>query len=161
MFPHMYRYLLAFALSAACVLALAPSAGAAIQIDRGIGGARIGSSQAEVAAALGNPSRRARGRNPFGLFVRFSYRRERISVLFQGERSVTSVTTTGRGDRTPGGVGVGSTEAQADRIRGVRCETIGGARTCHTGNFRPGRRVTDFHIRRGRVVRVTVGIVID
>ena len=157
----MNRLPLAFALVLACVLLAAPPAGAAIQIDRGIGGARIGSSEAEVRAALGKPSRRASGRNPFGRFVRYSYRRERITVLFQGGTRVTSVTTTGRSDRTASGVGVGSTERQADRVRGVKCETIAGLRTCHTGELTPGRRVTDFLIRRGRVARVTVGIVID
>ena len=161
MFPHMNRYLLAFALISATALLSAAPAGASIQLDRGIGGARIGNSEAEVRAALGNPTRRTRGNNPFGPLVRYRYRRERITVLFQGAREVTSVTTTGRADRTAGGVGIGSTERQADRLRGVKCETIGGVRSCHTGAFRPGRRVTDFRIRRGRVTRVTIGIVID
>ena len=55
---------------------IAPSgAGAAIQIDRGIGGARIGNTKAQVRQALGRPSRAVSGRNPFGVFVRYSYRR--------------------------------------------------------------------------------------
>lgn len=145
------------------VLLVAPAtASALIQIDRGIGGVRIGNTKAEVRAALGRPHRARSGRNAFGPFTRYTYRRERISVLFQGGNQVSSVTTTGRGDRTTRGVGVGSTERTVDaRVPRVKCETIGGTRSCHTGDFTAGRRVTDFLIRRGRVTRVTVGIVID
>ena len=158
----MTRFLPLTALLLVAALAAPGSAGAVIQIDRGIGGARIGNTKAEVQAALGKPSRTASGRNPFGVFVRYGYRREGITVLFQGGDRVSSVATTGRGDRTTGGVGVGSTERSVDaRVRGVKCETIGGTRSCHTGEFTPGRRITDFFIRRGRVTRVTVGIVID
>ena len=158
----MRRYALVIALPTALALALPSGAGAVIQVDRGIGGARIGNTKAQVQRALGKPSRAVRGRNPFGVFVRYSYRRERITVIFQGGERVTSVTTTGVGDRTTRGVGVGSRERTVDaRVPRVKCETIGGVRSCHTGNFTPGRRVTDFLIRRGRVTRVTVGIVID
>jgi hypothetical protein len=55
-----------------------------------------------------------------------------------------------------------STEQQVRaRVPGVRCETLGGVRSCHTGAFNPGQRITDFQIRRARVTRITVGIVID
>ena len=75
---------------------------------------------------------------------------------------MTSITTTGLGDRTAAGVGVRSSERQVRRlVPGVRCETLGGVRSCHTGEFEPGRRITDFQMRGGRVRRITVGIVID
>ena len=85
-----------------------------------------------------------------------------ITVLFQGKRAVSSVSTTGRGDRTAAGVGVGSSErAVRRRVPGVRCETFGTTRTCHTNELAAGQRVTDFLMRGGKVRRVTVGIVID
>ena len=69
--------------------------------------------------------------------------------------SVTSVVTTGLGDRTAKGVGVGSTEgAVRANVPGVRCERISGSRSCHTHAFTAGRRVTDFFIRGGKVTRV-------
>ena len=140
----------------------APAAAAAlIQVDKGIAGARLGNSRAEVRTALGSPNRVISGTNDFGLFVDYRYRGG-VRVLFQGRTKVTSVSTTGRGDRTTRGVGVGSLESTVKkRVPGVKCETFAGVRSCHTGAFDPGRIVTDFMLRKGRVTRVTVGRVID
>lgn len=135
---------------------------ALIQIDRGIGGVRLDNTKAQVRAALGAPDSARNGTNDFGRFTRYVYRPERMTVVFQGGRKVTSVTTTGLGDRTTRGIGVGSKEATVDkRVPGVKCETIAGFRTCHTNDFTAGKRVTDFVIRKGRVSRVSIGIVID
>jgi hypothetical protein len=132
-----------------------------IQVDRGIAGARIGNTRAEVRAALGTPTHITNGTNDFGAFTQFRYGGG-ITVTFQGRTHVTSVTTTGRGDRTARAVGVGSSErAVRRRVAGVTCETTAGSRSCHTGTFAPGKRVTDFIIRHSRVTRVTVGIVVD
>ena len=141
-------------------LALPAGADAMVQPDRGIAGARLGNSRAEVRAALGSPASVRRGRNDFGPYLTYRYRGG-LSVTFQGRREVTSVRTTGLGDRTRQGVGVGSNEAEADRVPGVTCETLAGYRTCHTGGYRPGQRVTDFTIEDGKVTRVTVAVVID
>ena len=85
-----------------------------------------------------------------------------VRVFFQGATNVTSVETTGLGDRTSKGVGVGSSEAAVKaRVPGVKCETIVGFRSCHTGAFEAGKRVTDFRIAGGKVDRVVVGIVVD
>jgi hypothetical protein len=150
--------------AAACgasLLVIPASADAMIQIDRGIAGARLGNSRSEVRAALGTPARVRTGTNEFGTFTEYRFRGG-IRVLFQGGTSVTSVSTTGRGDRTARGVGVGSTERAVRRkVAGVKCETTGGFRSCHTGSFLPGRRLTDFAIRSKHVTRVTVGVVID
>jgi hypothetical protein len=154
---------LAISLLAAALVALtAPSAASAlIQVDKGIAGARLDNSRAEVRAALGKPVRTRSGTNDFGPWLRYEYRGG-ISVLFQGRTRVSAVFTTGRGDRTSRNVGVGSTEAAVRRrVRGVRCETIVGARSCHTGRFTAGEIITDFLIRNGRVTRVSVGRVID
>jgi hypothetical protein len=153
----------AIAVTAACAAALAApaAAGAMIQIDRGIAGARLDNTRAEVRAALGPPARTRSGENKFGRFVEWRFRGG-IRVLFQGGRRVTSVSTTGRGDRTARGVGVRSSERSVRRrVPGVRCERFGNVRSCHTGEFEAGGRITDFLIRGGRVTRVTVAFVID
>ena len=57
---------------------------------------------------------------------------------------------------------MGSTEAQVKaRVRGIRCETIEGTRSCHTGRFTAGEIITDFLIRNGKVTRVSIGRVLD
>jgi hypothetical protein len=154
----------ALTLTAAALLAPlgAPAAAdALIQVDRGIAGARLGNTRAEVRAALGAPSSTRSGTNDFGSFVQWRLRGG-ITVIFQGRREVSSVSTSGRGDRTRRGVGVGSSEAAVRRrVRGVRCETVAGFRSCHTGRFTAGEIITDFQIRGGTVRRVTVGRVID
>jgi hypothetical protein len=142
-------------------LALAPGASALVQVDKGIAGARLGNTKAQVRAALGRPASVNNGTNDFGPFTTYRYRGG-ITVGFQGRTEVTSVSTTGRGDRTARGVGVGSRESTVRRrVRGVRCETVAGTRSCHTHRFRIGEVVTDFLIEHGRVTRVTVGRVID
>jgi hypothetical protein len=148
-------------LCGAFLLFIPATADAMIQVDRGIAGARIGNTRAEVRAALGTPRRITNGTNDFGPFTQFRYAGG-VTVTFQGRTHVTSVSTTGRGDRTARGVGVGSAERTVRRrVAGVRCETIAGSRSCHTGTFEAGKRVTDFIIRHRRVTRVTVGDVID
>ena len=140
----------------------APAAAEAlIQVDRGIAGARLGNSRAEVRAALGAPSSSRSGTNDFGPFLQWRFKGG-ITVIFQGRREVSTVSTTGRGDRTARGVGVGSTEAAVRaRVRGVRCETSSGVRSCHTGRFTVGEIITDFQIRNGKVTRVSIGRVFD
>src|SRR5215207_6290441 len=99
-------------LLAGCLLA--PStAGAIIQLDRGIAGARLGNTKAEVRTALGQPKRVRNGNNDFGPFTVFVYAGG-IRVTFQSGNTVTGVTTTGLGDRTARGVGVRSTEAAVE-----------------------------------------------
>ena len=145
---------------AATLLAPAP-AGAIIQLDRGIAGARLGNTKAEVKTALGQPKRVRNGTNDFGPFTVFVYA-GKIRVTFQSGNTVTAVTTSGLGDRTARGVGVRSTEAAVEaRVPGVNCESFEGTRICQRGEGLPGQRVTIFFARNGRVVRVTVGFVID
>jgi hypothetical protein len=156
-----HRLTLAGCAAALAALALPAAAPALVQIDKGIAGARLDSTIAQVHAALGRPARVASGGNDFGRFRQETYKGG-IVVFYQGARRVSSVVTTGLGDRTAKGIGVGSTEAAVRaNVAGVRCETVVGTRSCHTGRFTAGRRVTDFFIRRGRVARVTVGFVID
>ena len=142
-------------------LGVPAAAEALIQVDRGIAGARLGNSRAEVRAALGAPESTRSGTNTFGRFLQWRFRGG-ITVIFQGRREVTTVSTTGRGDRTRRGAGIGSTEAQVKaRVRGIRCETIERTRSCHTGRFTAGEIITDFQLRGGTVRRVAVGRVMD
>ncbi|MDQ3936048.1 MAG: hypothetical protein M3340_15610 [Actinomycetota bacterium] len=153
------RYVTAVTLAA--LLALPAQAGAMIQIDRGIAGARLGNSQNEVRAALGEPALVKTGTNEFGPWRQF-YFEGGIRVFFQGDDDVTSVMTLGRGDRTAKGIGIGSTEkALKQKHPNFMCESAEGLRFCHTGIGEPGERVTDFQIKRGRVVRAVVAIIID
>lgn len=148
-------------LAVAASLTLPAASHAVIQVQRGISGIAIGMSQDQVRAGLGTPTVQ-RGHNEFGSFTTFRYTRLGITVVFQGNAGVTAVATTGFGDRTANGAGVGSTEATVmARVGGVHCSTIAGFRHCQVGLSRAGRRVTDFFIHDGRVSRVVVGVVID
>jgi hypothetical protein len=158
---HRRTFGLAGGLAATAALAAPAAAPALVQVDKGIAGARLGNTVAQVHAALGRPTRVANGSNDFGRFRQETYSGG-IVVFYQGSRTVTSVLTTGLGDRTAKGVGVGSSEADVRaKVPGVRCETTAGSRSCHTHSFTPGRRVTDFFLKSGKVVRVTVGFVVD
>jgi hypothetical protein len=141
-------------------LVASATARATIVPQRGIAGVRLDMTQKQVRAKLGAPPRMRRFRNDFGPVTVFTY--PRVVVTFQGHRSVTGLRTTSPLERTPGGVGVGSTEAQVKaRVPSVKCRNEFGIRHCYRGFWLPGRVVTDFRIRKGRVSSVTVGYVID
>jgi len=141
-------------------LVLAPAAEAVIQLDRAISGARLNNTKAEVRAALGKPRKVIQRAGEFGPTTEFRYRGG-LRVIFLSGR-VTLAGTTGLGDRTIRGVGVGSTEQRVrDRVPGVTCETFEGTRICSRGAEQPGDRGTFFFIRQGRVTRVDVVRVID
>lgn len=151
---------LALLAALAAVLVIASAASAAIVPNRSIGGVSLTQTRKQVRAALGNPLSVRRGRNEFGRFTVFRY--GQVTVTFQGNAGATGLTTTSASQRTARGIGVGSTEAQVKaRVRGVRCSRFGALRHCTLGRELPGRRVTDFILRRRRVVRVVVGFVID
>jgi hypothetical protein len=142
-------------------LAIAPlTAGAVIEPNRGIAGVSLDMSQPQVRTVLGKPLRVEEGTGEFGPFVTFRYRG--LTVSFLGARRVTGISTTRAGERTRGGIGVGTTEARLRRrIPALRCATFGGVRTCTLGRGNAGERMTDFFITRGRVSRVVVAILID
>jgi hypothetical protein len=141
-------------------LLLAPPAGAVIQLDRAISGARINNTKGEVRAALGKPRKVIQRDSLFGPTTTYRYRGG-LRVLFLNNR-VTLASTTGLGDRTNRGVGVGSTEEKVrNRVPGVTCETFEGTRICSRGAEQPGERGTFFFIRQGRVTRVDVALLID
>jgi hypothetical protein len=154
---------------AAAVLAIAVAAPAQARIvpGKGMAGIRIGMTQAQVTAVLGQPDSSKTVSDDFGPSLRLRYAshgglrlilRENVS----GEQELFQVLTKGRVERTKRGVGVGTRERRLRRrLRGEHCETISGYRSCTIGQFVAGRIVTDFRIRRHRVVSVVVGRVVD
>jgi hypothetical protein len=150
----------AFLLAAVVVFVSASTATATIVPQRGIAGVTIGMSQSAVKSVLGRPGSIERGKNEFGRWTILRY--PGLGVTFQGIRSATYIMTRRATERTARGIGVGSPEAQVKaRVPGVKCKTEFRRRHCYVGEFRPGRRVTDFTIKRGRVTRVGIGVVID
>ena len=157
----MRRIALPLCVALATPLIAASAASAQVEVDKGIAGARIGNTKAQVHAALGTPTSKKSGKNDFGPFLEERYRGG-IVVGYQGAKRVSSVTTTGLGDRTASGVGVGSTESAVKKnVPGVKCQTFVGTRSCHTHEFLAGQRVTDFFLKKGKVTRISVGVVID
>ena len=138
------------------LLACAAAASAAIVPQRGIAGVRLEMTKAQVRAARGAPASVVHGSNDFGRYVEYRY--VKLAVTFQGERTVTNISTTRANERTANGIGVGSTKAQVKaKIRGAHCDRL----TCSVGRLLPGRKVTTFFLRRGIVSRVGLGLVID
>jgi hypothetical protein len=150
----------ALAAALAAALGLPAKANHRIVPGRSIGGVTLGMTQNAVEGRLGKPARVRHGMNDFGLWTELVY--PNLRVFFQGDENVTSVSTTSPLVRTAGGAGPGSTEAQVKAgVPQAACKTEGGVRHCLVGKLLPGRRVTDFFFRRGRVGLVTVGFVID
>jgi hypothetical protein len=145
------------AFAGAVALAATPADGR-IVLQRSIAGVRVGMTQRQVRAVLGVPRRAFLKRNAFGRYTEYRYRR--LTVRFQGNRKVTSISTSRRNERTPSGLGVGTTKSVL-KARGLHCRTFLDANYCYLGVIKPGRRVTTFFLRGKRVSRVEVGIVID
>jgi hypothetical protein len=154
----MPRLLLLLGLSAA--VAIPASANAAIVPQRGIAGVNLGQTAKKVRQIAGTPVRVRRGSNEIGSYTVYVYRG--LTVNFFAGSQVTAVSTGARTQRTSGGIGVGSTEAElTTAIPAVTCETLGGFRSCVLGTQEPGQKVTLFALKGGKVKRVTISFVID
>ena len=150
----------AFLAAGVVALALAGTATSSVVIGRGIGGVVLGMGQSAVRAKLGRPLRVVHAKNEFGAYTEFRYRG--YVVDFQNNEAVTAVVTTLARERTPAGMGVGSTWSQVRaKVPHVRCQGAPLLGDCHVGDFLPGKRVTDFVFRNGKVSRVVVGFVLD
>ena len=148
------------------LLALAVGAGRGGRRSRstsGIAGARLGNSRADVRKALGKPSKARPGRNDFGRWVCYRFRGQDHGLL-PGARA-WSPRSRPRGSAIGRRVGHRGRLDRGDSrslVKGLTCEDIGAnVRTCHTGEFLAGRRVTDFRLSNGNVESVTVAFVID
>jgi hypothetical protein len=134
------------------VLVGAAAASARITVNRGVAAIGLGMTAAEVRARLGKPSLDAVS----GATRNYVYRRRALVVALVRSR-VVIVSTRSPRERTAGGIGVGSTDADVRRrVRGARCAATADVQFCRVGSIRPGRRSTTFQIQQGRVVTVTV-----
>ena len=130
-----------------------------------IRGVKVGMTYAQVLDKLGQPSSNKATTHPI-LGQTRTLRYGQLTVTIDGRAGtslVTSVMTVSRSDRTSSGLGVGSTEKQLRAgLKGLKCETSLGYRTCRLGVLRAGRLVTDFSISRGgKVKRISLGRVLD
>jgi hypothetical protein len=156
------RVIAAFAVCA--LLAAAGASGAAgdgrVVPQQGIAGLRLGMTKAQVRATVGLPRKVERGTTELGPYRTSHYRT--YTVTFFGGTRVTQLETRSPRERTAGGIGVGSTRAAVKAgVRGVRCVVEFEYDHCYVGTWKPGRTITDFALRSGRVWRVTIGYVID
>lgn len=128
-------------------------------------GVRVGMPYAQVRAKLGKPGSNRSTTHPIlGQTRTLTYGQMTVTIDGRaGTSLVTALMTTSRYDRTSSGVGVGSTEAQLKAgLKGLKCETSLGYRTCRLGALRAGRLVTDFSISgAGKVKRISLGRVLD
>jgi hypothetical protein len=120
----------------------------------------LGQTGVDVLASKGRPAGIVRYRQGPGVeYLRWVYGHPRLVVgligMLGGAKTVLSVRTTARSERTPAGIGPGSTEQQVrSAYRAVRCNVFRGVKTCALGE--PGSRQTGFEIRRGRVAEVWI-----
>jgi hypothetical protein len=155
-------------LTAFLTLAIASAAQAAdppkglIRAGKGMAGITIGQSQTQVKAVLGKPAKTTKGTNDFGEYTQLTFP-GKLTVVFQGNTVLSSVSTTDDGQRTKEGIHVGSSETRAmQKIKGLRCEDLGDRRSCTLGRFQAGEHVTIFFVKpNGLINRITVATVID
>ena len=163
------RLLVPAALASLALLGSSAPASADVVVGEGMAGAKLGMSKAEVREILGKPTESRSRTDDFGRTTRWYFKGPKIHVTFRdavdpGMQATAFMTRRGF-ERTSKGVGVGSsiTTVRA-RVPKVKCERFPGfsTRSCHVGEFLPGKTVTDFRVgRSGKVGSVLIGYVID
>jgi hypothetical protein len=120
-------------LAAVAALLLVPAAGgsqALIRPGKSIAGVALGMSEADVRAKLGRPTHTIRRRAGFGrVEVELQFDDADYTVRLTGRRGAlraVAVTTILRRERTPDGLGVGTSESVLLRRlgRSIRCEAL-------------------------------------
>jgi hypothetical protein len=141
-------------------LALPASASARIVPQRGIGGANLDMTQAQIRTQLGKPDKVRYPSSPiFGRYTTWFYDGTSVDMFRTGQRKVFNVSTTSKSEKTSSGVGVGSTAAAVKKgVKRSQCDQ----QHCWVGRFEGGSKVTDFRLgTNGRVARITIGYVLD
>ena len=88
------------------------------------------------AHAARQPVRAIHDKNAFGRYTELRYPGLRVS--FQGNSTVTNVSTTRRSEHTARGVGVGVTEADPGRVAGIQCRPRSSRATASSAGSCPG-----------------------
>jgi hypothetical protein len=130
-----------------------------IRLGRSIGDGVLLQSKARLDRKLGKGRLVKRARTSFGTLVTYRYAAKDLDVTYRRSKAVLILTKEGRYGTTKG-LGVGASKRDLQRgYRSLRCRT---KRVCTLGKLRPNARVTDFRLnKRGKVVSVMVGIVLD
>jgi hypothetical protein len=149
-------------LTAIVVLAFPALAGATIVVNKSIAGVSLGDTMTRVRHHLGAPSA-VDHKGPGSSCLQATcwlYSRRKLLVGFGSHGRVNEVFTESPAQKTPGGIGTGSSRAAVlSHIRGVRCSHVPGflGQECIVG-VRHGSLewTTDFHVgqntKRGPVV---------
>jgi hypothetical protein len=131
--------------------------------QKSIAGVKLGMTEAQVHAKLGAPDESRTLRHEIaGEYTSLLYGLTEVSLFPNG--GVFTVATTSRHEKTSTGARVGTTEKQLRKsVKGLRCATEFGRRTCVVGRIEAGQTVTTFWISRKskRVQEVTLRTVID
>src|SRR4051794_41348761 len=97
------------AATALIALALPASASARIVPQRGIAGANLDMTQAQVRAKLGKPDKVAHPKSPiFGRYTTWFYGGTRVAMFRHHDRKGFKVSTTPQAGKTTGRLGVGA-----------------------------------------------------
>ena len=142
-------------------LAVPASAQAVIVPQKSIMGIELGMTKAEVKAEAGQPDAVRHPRNEIiGRYTEYQYGLTQIGIATNS--GVIYVSTRDRDERTASGLGVGSSKRAVKRkLQGETCQKLPRGSRCFLGQELPGRTVTDFRFRRGKVRSVLLGRVID
>jgi hypothetical protein len=148
----MHRKVIAIVVVVASLLAFAASAGAAIVLNQGAAGITLGQSRAAVRATLGTPSSAQPGHDGTPAD---EFKSRGIAVLYaRGTNKVKTILVTTKKERLPGGVGVGSTEAEIKRaVPDAMCMNMRGGRYCMTMS---GSAATMFDLKGGHVKSILI-----
>jgi hypothetical protein len=133
----------------------------AIVPGRSIGDVRIPSAKTLVEKELGRGIVTSRSTSELGTFANVRYVGARLVVTYRVGTPwlATSVRTTSTRYVTPKGIRVGARGVQLRRA--YPAANCGIPRTCRLGLPLAGRRVTVFSMKAGRIIAITIGLVID
>lgn len=160
----MRRHSLIASLAVAGALIVPAAASAKIVLNSTIAGVGPGQTMTKVKSILGKPHATSRGKTEFGTVTTYFYDTSalQLDVQFLAGR-VVRAETRDAGQRTSGGLGVGSSYAKVRAaFKTERCvKPASYLRNCTVGGRRPGQKATTFRIIDNKVQDISIGIVID